>query len=225
MCCFVAGALRGIHAEALLPPPLGPTQWRSREDGRGGGGRLRKGGLKCTASDVSRVSLCVRVPRMLSDTAETHRADALVHGVRVYCTRYGAVRESSHIFCVPLCVFCGWGAARDPRKKHCCLRTLRGGSPQPPHQSLGPTSWVPVQRESRTIRPISLAFLEAHRQWVVNPPAQLPWIARRQTIYGPRAGVSTPHKTPALLASRPPLADLKACPIKRRRCQRVDHRW
>ena len=35
----------------------GPTQWRSREDGRGGGGRLRKGGLRCTACDVSRVSL------------------------------------------------------------------------------------------------------------------------------------------------------------------------
>ena len=35
---FVAGALRRIHAEALLPPPLCPTQWRSREDGRGGGG-------------------------------------------------------------------------------------------------------------------------------------------------------------------------------------------
>ena len=37
--------------------------------------------------------LCVRVPRVLSDTAETHRAVALVHGVRVYCTGCGAVRE------------------------------------------------------------------------------------------------------------------------------------
>ena len=54
---FVAGTLRRIHAEALLPPPLCPAQWRSREDGRGGGGRLRKGGLWCNACDVSRVSL------------------------------------------------------------------------------------------------------------------------------------------------------------------------
>ena len=60
--------------------------------------------------------LCVRVPRVLSDTAETHRAVALVHGVRVYCTGCGAVRESSHTFCVLLCVFCGWGAAKDPRR-------------------------------------------------------------------------------------------------------------
>ena len=44
--------------------------------------------------------LCVRVPRVQSDTAETHRAVALVHGVRVYCTGCGAVRESSHTFCV-----------------------------------------------------------------------------------------------------------------------------
>ena len=71
--------------------------------------------------------LCVRVPRVLSDTAETHRAVALVHGVRVYCTGCGAVRESSHIYCVLLCVFCGWGAAEGLTQKVSRLPTLRGG--------------------------------------------------------------------------------------------------
>ena len=47
---------------------------------------------------------------------ETHRAVAPVHGVRVDCTGYGAVRESSHTFCVLLCVLLWLGAAKDPRR-------------------------------------------------------------------------------------------------------------
>ena len=74
--------------------------------------------MACGATLVMCLALhsCVRVPRVLSDTAETHRTVAPVHGVHVFCTGCGAVRESSHTFRVLLCVFCGWGAAKDPRR-------------------------------------------------------------------------------------------------------------
>ena len=52
-----------------------------------------------------------------------------------------------------------WGAARSHDQKVKRLPTLRGGPAQRPHQIHLPTSWAPVQRESRTVRPISLAFL------------------------------------------------------------------
>ena len=40
---FVAGALRWVLHERLnASPPSYPTQWHTWEDGRGGGGRLKK---------------------------------------------------------------------------------------------------------------------------------------------------------------------------------------
>ena len=89
----------------------------------------------------------------------------------------------------PLVCVLWLGRCEESTQKHCCLRTLRGGSPQSPHQPLGPPSRAPVQRESRTVRPISLAFLGVQqtvgRQ---SHPRDFPWIAQRQA-----PGVSTPY--------------------------------
>ena len=52
-----------------------------------------------------------------------------------------------------------WGVARSHDQKVKLLPTLRGVPAQRPHQTHLPTSWAPMQRESRTVRPISLAFL------------------------------------------------------------------
>ena len=118
---------------------------------------------------------------------------------------------------VSSCVCFVAGALRRIHAEALLPPDLRGGSPQPPHQPLGPTSWAPVQRESRTIRPISLAFLEV-----------------QQTV-GRQSTRATPVDRPAVSPSRPPrrasallnasgasestaAGSLKACLIKRRRC-------
>ena len=55
----------------------------------------------CTACGVTRASLVrARAARALSEAAESRRAVAHVPGVRMYCTGYGAVRESSVSSCI-----------------------------------------------------------------------------------------------------------------------------
>ena len=58
---------------------------------------------------------------------ETHRAVAPVHGVRVYCTGYGAV---PHFLCPLVCVLWLW-RCEGSTQKLCCLRhsVLRSGAP------------------------------------------------------------------------------------------------
>ena len=97
------------------------------------------------------------------------------------------------------------GRCEGSTQKHCCLLTLRSGSPQSPHQPLGPTSRAPVQRESRTVRPISLAFLGVQQT-----------VGRQSTRATPVD--IAPGRLQALASASPRL-------IKRQRCWRVDHRW
>ena len=77
----------------------------------------------------------------------------------VHCSGCGAVRAQSSLPVSSVHGFGVWGAARSHDQKVKRLPTLRGGPAQQPHQIHLPTSWAPVQRESRTVRPISLAFL------------------------------------------------------------------
>ena len=96
----------------------------------------------------------------------------------------------------PVVLFCGWGAAE----------VSRGG----PHAVAAPATWTdllaPVQRESRTVRPISLAFLGV-QQTVVRQSTRATSVDRAAS-----AASSRPYLTPALQASRPSLTDLKAAP-------------
>ena len=128
-----------------------------------------------------------------------------LHLCTVYvCTAQDVVLcvSQATLLCPLVCVL--WlGRCEGSTKKHCCLLTLRGGSPQSPHQPPGPTSWAPVQRESWTVRPISLAFLGV-----------------QQTV-GRQSTRATPVDRPAVSPSQPPHG---ASPrlIKRQRCWRVD---
>ena len=146
------------------------TQWRSREDGRGGGG-LEKRRSCVQPCGVTR-ALLVRA-RAASALSESRRAVAHVPGVRVYCTGYGAVRGASVSSCVLLCCFVA-GA----------LRRSHTEGQQPPN----PNGWTSRSRRTRyTCRPpgrpcrespglfvLSLLHsLECNRQWFVSPPAQL----------------------------------------------------
>ena len=75
---------------------------------------------------------------------------------------------------VSSCVCFLWlGRCEGSTQKHCCLRTLRGGSSQLPHQPPDRTPERPC-RESPGLFVQSLSHsLECSRQWVVNPPARL----------------------------------------------------
>ena len=111
---------------------------------------------------------------------ETHRAVAPVHGVRVYCTGCGAVRESSHTLLCPLvCAFVA-GA----------LRRIHAEALLPPDPKgwissvATPATWTDLlgARAERVPELFVLSLShswECNRQWVVNPPARLPWISRR----------------------------------------------
>ena len=150
----------------------------------------------CTACDVSRVSLVrARAARALSEAAESRRAVAHVPGVRMYCTGCGAVRGASVTFCVLLCCFVAGALRRShmegqqpPNPKGWTSRSRRTSHlDRPPGRPC---------RESPGLFVLSLSHsLECSRQWVVSPPARLPWIARRQALFSL---------------------------IKRQRCRRVD---
>ena len=170
---------------------------------------MRKDALVCTACCVTRASLVrARAARALSEAAESRRADAHVPSVRVYCTGYGAVRGASVSSCVLLCCFVA-GA----------LRRSHTEGQQPPN----PKGWTSrSRRTSHLDRPpgrpcrespglfvLSLAFLGV-QQTVVRQSTRATSDDRAASAASSRKRVSTPHQTPALLASRPPLADLKA---------------
>ena len=77
-----------------------------------------------------------------------------LHMSQVYvCTAQGcgAVREGKRLFECPVVLSCGWGAAEVTHGKSTASQPKGVDPPQPPHQPLGPTSWAPVQRESRTV--------------------------------------------------------------------------
>ena len=107
-CCVVLwlGRCGGLTRKVSSLPQLNClTQWRSREDGREGGG-LEKRRSCVQPCGVTRASLVrARAARALSEAAESRRAVAHVPGVRVYCTGYGAVRGASVSSCVLLCCF------------------------------------------------------------------------------------------------------------------------
>ena len=60
-------------------------------------------------------------------------------------------------------LFCVWGAAGGITKKVKRLPDPKGVNTRSRRTRLLPTSWAHVQRESRTVRPISLAFLEVQQ--------------------------------------------------------------
>ena len=146
------------------------TQWRSREDGRGGGG-LEKSGLLCNARVfVTRASLCVRVPRVLSEAAESQRAVAQVrvrvlHRDVVLCVSQATLRVSVVVLWL--------GRCGGHTRKVSSLPTPRGG----PHAVASPAIWTDLlgaRAESPGLFVLSLSHsLECSRQWVVNPPARL----------------------------------------------------
>ena len=119
---------------------------------------LRKVTASCNQCVEFRVAQRVPVPCVLvCDTGNSTCGCASVS--MCSCSRCGAVRAQSSLP-VSSVHGCGvWGAARSHDQKVKRLPTLRGGPAQRPHQKHLPTSWAPVQRESRTVRPISLAFL------------------------------------------------------------------
>ena len=140
LCCFVAGALRRSHTEGQQPSQTNYlTQWRSREDGRGGG-RLEKRRSCVQPCGVTRASVVrARAARALSEAAESRRAVAHVPGVHVYCTGCGAVRRASVSSCVLLCCFVA-GA----------LRRSHTEGQQPPN----PKGWTSrSRRTSHMLRP------------------------------------------------------------------------
>ena len=127
------------------------------------------------------------------------------------------LRQRAAVF---TCVCTGCGAVRDQPSRlvsfFLCLgrcRRYHAEGQQPPNPKewtsrsrrtrLLPTSWAPVQRESRTVRPISLAFLGV-----------------QQTV-GRQSTRATPVDRPAVSPCQPPHG---ASPrlIKRQRCWRVD---
>ena len=127
--------------------------------------------------------LCVRVPRVLSDTAESRRAVAHVPS----CTGYGAVRGASVSSSVLLCCFVAGALRRShtegqqpPNPKVWTSRSRRTSHlDRPPGRPC---------RESPGLFVLSLSHSwECNRQWVVNPTARLPWIAPRLALLGPRA--------------------------------------
>ena len=139
----------------------------------------------CTACGVTRASLVrARAARALSEAAESRRAVAHVPGVRVYSTGCGAVRGASVSSCVLLWLFFVAGALRrshaegrqPPNHKGWTSRSRRTShSDRPPGR---------LCRESPGLFVLSLSHSwECNRQWVVNPPARLPWIAPRQHLW------------------------------------------
>ena len=192
--CYVVlwlGRCGGLTRKvSSLPQTNYLTQWRSREDGRGGGG-LEKRRSCVQPCGVTRASLVrARAARALSEAAESRRAVAHVPSVRVHCTGYGAVRGASVSSSVLLCCFVA-GA----------LRRSHTEGQQPPN----PKGWTSrSRRTSHLDRPpgrpcrespglfvLSLSHSwECNRQWVVNPPARLPWIARRWALLSPQRRAS-----------------------------------
>ena len=147
---------------------------------------------------------------------ETNTSCGCASVLRCHCVAaqgYGAERDQPSRL---VSLFCVWGKPPSPK----------GVNPRSRCTRLLPTSWAHVQRESRTVRPISLAFLGV--QQTVGRQST------RATSHGSRGG--RPRLAPsdarhhALLnasaASESTAAgSLKACLIKRQRCWRVDHRW
>ena len=159
------GRCGGSHTEGRLPSQTNYlTQWRSREDGRGGGG-LEKRRSCAQPCGVTRASLVrARAARALSEAAESRRAVARVPGVRVYCTGCGGVRGASVSSCVVSWLFCGWGAEEGLTRKVGSLPTLRSG----PHAVAAPATWTDL--------------LGAHAEGVLDCSSYLlriSWIARR----------------------------------------------
>ena len=134
---------------------------------------------------------------------ETHRAVALVHGVRVYCTGCGAVRESSHTFCVLLCVCFVAGA----------LRRIHAEALLPPD----PQGWISAVAAPATWTDL----LGARAERVPDCSSYLSRIPGSATDSGlsihPRDSRGSP-------SGKPFSAPARASPrlIKRQRCWRVD---
>ena len=191
-CCVVLwlGRCGGLTRKvSSLPQPNYLTQWRSREDGRGGGGleKRRSCVQPCGATRASLVR--ARAARALSEAAESRRAVAHVPSVRVlhriWCCAWG-----KRLFVCPVVLFCGWGAAEVSHGRSAASQPEGVDLTQSPHQPLGPTSWAPVQRESRTIRPISLAFLGV-QQTVVRQSTRATSVDRAASAASSRKRVST----------------------------------
>ena len=106
------------------------------------------------------------------------------HHVRLRKCTYALLRmwcsASTPVFCVSGCVwFCVWCAA---------LGAARGDIQRVATPDLHlPTPRAPVQKRSRTVRPILFAFLGSRRQWVVNPRSRV-----SAFFLSPRSGDSTP---------------------------------
>ena len=88
--------------------------------------------------------------------------------------------------CPLVCGFCAWGAALGNARKVSTPPSPKGRYPasrRTRHSCRPPGRPC---RESPGLFVLSLSHSsECNRQWVVNPPAQLPWIARRQPFQPP----------------------------------------
>ena len=104
----------------------------------------------------------------------------------------------------PVCAFLWLGRCGGLTRKVSSLPTLRGWTSRSRRTSHMLRPPGRPCRESPGLFVLSLSHsLECSRQWVVNPPAQLPWIA--------------PRRLQAPASASPRL-------IKRLRCRRVDRR-
>ena len=90
--------------------------------------------------------------------------------VYVFCTGMWCCAWGKRLFVCPACgCFCGRGAARVTRGRSAASKPQGVDHSPAPHHPLEPTSWAPVQKESRTVRPIPFAFCGVRRRWVVSP--------------------------------------------------------
>ena len=136
---------------------------------------------------------------------------SLCSSTRIWCSAWSTVSSCVPFWCLGRCRRYHEEGQKPPSPK--------GVNPRSRRTRLQPTSWAHVQRESRTVRPISLAFLGV--QQTVGRQST------RATSRGSRGG--RPSLAPsdarhhALLnasAARESTAagSLKACLIKRQRC-------
>ena len=96
--------------------------------------------------------------------------------------------------CPLVCSFCAWGAALGNARKVSTPPSPKGRYPasrRTRHSCRPPGRPC---RESPGLFVLSLSHSsECNRQWVVNPPAQLPWIAPAAGLLAPATRVSTPY--------------------------------
>ena len=140
---------------------------------------------------------------------------------RMWCCAVGQA-----LLLCPVCLFVD-GALWRSTRKHSCLPTLRGGS----SAVATPATWTDLLGARAERVPDCSSYLSRIPGSATDSGSSIhPRDSRGSRGGRPRFSPQR-RASPRLIKRQrcwrvdPPLADLKACPIKRRRCQRVDHRW